>query len=254
MMGHWKIASGKIVGRYHMKREIPCQDSTYCISENGITVATLADGAGSCARSHEGAAIATKRCAQVLTERFTDFIEMTEQEIVEVMLDEIVTAIRNHDPATISLKPFSSTLLFVAVDGEYFLAGHLGDGVIGCQEEENHRVLSFPENGEFTNATFFTTSVDAHHHFRIYREKINQKRGFILMSDGSAESLFHRQEKTIADGAKKMMGWLAQYPAEVVEEAIQRNLENVIRDRTYDDCAIALLQLSLEEDVGIEGR
>ena len=50
------------------------------------------------------------------------------------------------DELNASLKDLSSTLLFVAVKGNKFLAGHIGDGLIGSFDESGSQVFSPPEN------------------------------------------------------------------------------------------------------------
>ena len=52
----WSYSSCQVQGRGHSKNQIPCQDKTKAIFENGTYVISLADGAGSAKLSHYGAA------------------------------------------------------------------------------------------------------------------------------------------------------------------------------------------------------
>ena len=63
------------------------------------------------------------------------------------------------------------TLLFVSIKNNKYIAGHIGDGIIGIIDEKGDAiVLSEPENGEFANTTYFTTSENYKYHLRLYRE------------------------------------------------------------------------------------
>ncbi len=63
---------------------------------------------------------------------------------------------------------------------------------------------------------------------------------FILMSDGTADSLYSRRDRALAPGARSISGWLdARSPAQV-DEALTRALRDVIGLQTRDDCSIGL--------------
>lgn len=51
----WHTQSAVVTGRGHLLLRLPGQDRTFTLEENGVTVAALADGAGSAPLSHEGA-------------------------------------------------------------------------------------------------------------------------------------------------------------------------------------------------------
>ncbi|SFJ42907.1 PP2C family serine/threonine-protein phosphatase [Thermoflavimicrobium dichotomicum] len=245
MISEWKAVSAHVMGRSHMKKQLPCQDHTFHITQNDVTAIVLADGAGSCPRSHEGAEIATTHCAYLLTHSFTDMIEKGDRELAQMILSEIKNQFpidENEKDPVESMKQFASTLLFVAVRDDTYLAGHLGDGLIAYQEGEECKILSYPQNHEFINTTFFTTSLDALEHFQFYRGSVQQIHGFMLMSDGSAESLYSRKDQSLATAVNKMMGWLEKYPTDVVQEALMQNLKSMLREKTMDDCSLAMMK------------
>ena len=73
------------------------------------------------------------------------------------------------ETATKPILEFSSTLLFVGVKDNRYLVGHIGDGLIGYFEGNNVKTLSYPENGDSPNKTFFITGDNAINYFRIYK-------------------------------------------------------------------------------------
>lgn len=133
------------------------------------------------------------------------------------------------------------TLLFAAYKDGHVLAGHLGDGVIGVQDGTEVSVLSLPENGEYANSTFFVTDKGASSHLRIYQFDATGSLGVMLMSDGTAESLFNRSTKGLAPAVATMFGWARKLPAKKLSVVLEQNLEQIFRAKTTDDCSIAIL-------------
>jgi len=141
------------------------------------------------------------------------------------------------------LSDLASTLLFVAVKDGVYLAGHLGDGVIGVLREDRVDVLSTPKRGEFANTTYFVTQADSDIRLRLYTGPTDEADGFILMSDGAAESLFDRARKVMAPAVQRILGWLDEHPPLAVTRALYYNLNSIIIEKTNDDCSIAVLKL-----------
>lgn len=139
------------------------------------------------------------------------------------------------------IEDLACTLLFAAYKDGHVLAGHLGDGVIGVHDGTEVRVLSLPENGEYANSTFFVTDKGALSHLRIYQFDTTGSIGLILMSDGTAESLFSRSTKELAPAVTTMFGWARKLPAKKLSVVLEKNLEHIFRAKTTDDCSIAIL-------------
>lgn len=242
MIRNWKMAQGYVTGKMHQKKNIPCQDRTFHLKNNGVDVVVLADGAGSSKHSDIGATIATRETATFLTNQFHRLISLENEEISRMILGHILVrlseqASKEGNP----LKDYASTLLFVAVSGTNYISGHLGDGVIAYHKDGCYCVFSLPEQGEYINSTFFTTSYEAEYRFRIHTDSADGIHGFILMSDGSAESLFNRNEVSLAEAIPIFHDWLQKNPGSKVSHALNVNLENVIKTRTTDDCSLALM-------------
>ncbi len=240
-----------VQGSSHIKNNTPCQDRTVSKTSNNVTVISLSDGAGSCSKSEIGAEISNQFVADYLCDKFDELINEKDEIISKVILEGIVTNL--NEKATnleISVNEFASTLLFVGVKGDQYLAGHIGDGLIGYFEKDEAKVLSIPENGEHSNETFFTTTKNALNHFRIYKNNLDNILGFILMSDGSYESLINKSTMEPTKANWDIFSWLLDLSnsKEKIEEALKSNIENLFIKKTTDDCSLNLLSISKTEE------
>ena len=243
-MNLFRIAGASTIGTSHIENEKPCQDKFFSKKINNVATISLADGAGSCSKSDIGAEICTRYIVDFLCNNFDKTFLQSELEVSEEILKGVTKSLQNmSDELNAPLKDLSSTLLFVAVKGNKFLAGHIGDGLIGSFDESGSQIFSPPENGEFSNQTFFITMGDAKDHLRIYKGNLNSTLGFILMSDGSYESLFDTQKNELTGANLTFFSWLVdkKNSIETIEKSLEDALINKFTQRTIDDCSIILL-------------
>lgn len=239
----WNVIQCAIQGRGHIKLNTPCQDKTYSMVTDTIQVIALADGAGSARLSHYGAATVTKFICSELTEKFDAYFSNNDgatlkQHLIERLLKNLnETAIQ----LDCEVKELASTLLFVAVKNEQFIIAHIGDGVIGYLKNDEMKIASHPENGEFVNTTVFTTSKDAIMTIKLIKGSLGEIQGFVLMSDGTETSLYSKKERKLADILKKIMQLSTIVSTDKVQEQLKQSFENVIINSTTDDCSIAML-------------
>lgn len=241
-----KTISASVIGKSHIKNNLPCQDyaQAYKFSNNKVSI-VLCDGAGSSKYSDIAAKITTETLinyfktnkSETLLKKSDKFLK---KEILDLVNDKIKQSMRlnNHN----SIRDYYSTLLFtfINIKKNFFIAGHIGDGVIGILEN-NWSILSEPQNGEFNNTTFFVTQKKSYDNFRLYRGQLNRKvKGFLLMSDGSSESLYNKKENKLAPAIDTISKWLFKYSEIKVNIAVQKNLEDIIRNKTMDDCSLAM--------------
>ncbi|MCQ2281240.1 MAG: protein phosphatase 2C domain-containing protein [Bacteroidales bacterium] len=239
----WKLVHAESKGRSHEKLGTPCQDKTFVISRNGVSVLALADGAGSASLSHIGAEGVVKCIGETLCDSF-DLFWNSEAEFVRSNIFEIFTS-ELHQLAkdnNCGLDDLSSTLLAVAVKDKRYLIFHLGDGVIGFWTEEGVSVASYPTNGEFANTTIFTTSKDAKYSIRLFKGLISDRNidGFIIFSDGVESGLFDFSKKRIIPAVGRIFMDLQESSTEEVQQNLISSLE-VIKTKTTDDCSIAIM-------------
>ena len=239
----WKSVCCAVQGRGHAKKNIPCQDKVARREENGVHVIALADGAGSAAFSHYGAQCVVNQATKFIVEKFFDLIAQEDGRLVtKELLSVVLQALKNEaEKRDCNLKDLASTLLIAAVSDRKFFLAHLGDGVIGYLNDEGLKVASTPDNGEFSNETFFVTSANAAAHMRIFKGDLKSICGFILMSDGSEQSLYSKRNKTLARAVKKLMHHTCLIDGEILTPQLEKSLSSVIAENTQDDCSVAIL-------------
>jgi hypothetical protein len=143
------------------------------------------------------------------------------------------------------VSALASTLLFVAHKGSRFLAGHIGDGVIARIDDAGApHTLSSPDNGEFANSTVFVTDSIAVERFRLIHGAAEvSASGFVLMSDGCAESLYDKRAGVPAAAIGKLHTWNQELSRKKMDAILLANLEQTIAKKSADDCSIALLSV-----------
>ena len=246
---NWKSVCGAVQGRGHAKKNIPCQDKVARHKGNGVHVIALADGAGSAKFSHYGAEVVVNRIAAFTAENFFDLIAQEDgRKVTQEILSVVAQALTEEaELRGCTLKDLASTLLVAAVDDENFFLAHLGDGVIGYLDDAGLKVASTPDNGEFSNETFFTTSANAAAHMRIYKGKLKNISGFVLMSDGTEQSLYNKRNKTLATGVKRLLHRTCLIDEKILMPQLEEALSSIIALKTQDDCSIALLARTSEQ-------
>jgi len=262
-----KNANTYVQGTSHRSNDIPCQDRTFYIEENGLYVMTLADGAGSREFSHFGATIVTQVTARIVADAFSDYIQKLEEHgktsieieqnkrfVKESILDRLMKqledyALTNNIP---SVKELASTLLFCAVDHRNrFIIGHIGDGLIGAsfltQDDGYSMVLSEPENGDQSNITFFVTDDKVMDHFRIQSGVFSNLEAIYLMSDGVAD-VFYSSFEGLSDQIREFASKYSGKTTEDYAAYLSKILETKIAEESSDDLSINLLVVERLED------
>ena len=177
----WLYGAAKCVGTSHTETGTPCQDSFDIEkSDDGKWVAVaVCDGAGSAKYSEAGSRLVSKTFAKklILLSKevetrhpgawINDFVI---QQILNVR-DELRAEANSDD-----LRDFHTTLVAFLMSDFGGFAIHIGDGAIlgGISREEGDSIradeelfISKPENGEYSNETFFITEGDWIKHLRI---------------------------------------------------------------------------------------
>jgi hypothetical protein len=150
----------------------------------------------------------------------------------------------------VGIKDLASTFLAVAATKDRFLIVHVGDGVIGYVKEGHGHVASGPENSEFANQTTFVTSEGAAAGMRIIRGNLEGVDGFVLMSDGTATSLYSARTQELAPACAKLVALVGSAPTTQTSnpqyrKQLRRLVDTKIRFATKDDCSIGILARKL---------
>ena len=186
----WKIHSGSITGPYHERRGEDSQDyyASQVVSASGgdVAVVIATDGAGSHARSLEGATITTEellsRCVELAREE--DF----SQGSLAQALDEVRAIILQED----GYREMGCTVAVAIVGESSWCAGVLGDAFIVLHHGDgSHEFLQGDSISEFANVTELITSKEVHPVFASGDETL---RGVSASSDGLESMSIERGE------------------------------------------------------------
>ena len=140
----WKTLNYEVIGKSHIKAKKVCQDKTFSLSQNGVIVSALADGAGSYEYSDIGAIIACKSICRFIAENFDDLINITNaNEVITKIVNHVVMDIENKsDEMNCDTEKLSSTLLCVAIKNEDVMVFHVGDGLIAGLKNGELKIIS----------------------------------------------------------------------------------------------------------------
>jgi tetratricopeptide (TPR) repeat protein len=247
-----KLSNYSEIGRGHLKNNMPCQDFSYSFKKDDFYISVVCDGAGSCKYSQYGAEIVAKCVSNLVCRCFDELYIINEyvnkKYVSMLIVSEVMDELTNKSKElNCDIKELSSTLLFVAVKNGRYLAGHIGDGVIGIVKNGETDVLSYPDNGEYANITYFITGEYAIDRLRTYSGLCDDDvRGFILMTDGASDSIYHKRDKTLAKICVKLINCLKDISEEECCQFLEKLLKEEIVKRTIDDCSIALMSLDAE--------
>lgn len=246
----YRTSCGQVTGRSHLQSDSPCQDYAATRSHHDFACIVLADGAGSKLHSAHGARAVVKAVTRAMADHFEELWALSEalpSKASAVLITHCRTALENQArKLSCEISELASTLIFVAHSKGRFLAGHVGDGcIIHQQDDGDIAVLSHPDNGEYANTTYFMTDSEVHKHFRLYYGQSGQGSGFVIMSDGTAESLYRRADNSPATAAiRKLLTWCSTASPKAMRAALEQNLQHSFAAKSTDDCSIALLALA----------
>lgn len=239
MSGQRSVAAA-VRGRAHEATGTPCQD--VCAVGVGETRAwlALADGAGSCAQALHGAR-AVVACANAFLWR--NRARLGRPEARQALWETLRQALADEaESRACAVKDLGSTFLTVQVWSGRFVAFHLGDGVIGCLRADGTlETVSAPENGDFCNQTWLTTSADAPAHLRMVEGPLGDIVAFFALSDGAAEALWRPEGGRFAPALRILADYLRDSGTSAARQLLRTFLSEDVRARTDDDASFALL-------------
>jgi len=239
----WSGLSLSLKGRSHELSGMPCQDSSKFSSENGVYYGILSDGAGSAKNSDVG----SLTVVNVLSKYVSSYFEkIYNEESVENVRTEISNLIKSEiqkvaDAERNKIEDYAATAMFVAIKNDHFIIMHLGDGLISYSKNGEIKVASAPTNGEFINSTIFITSKNIENKINLIKGKLDSIDGFILMSDGTAESFYQRESKVIAPILNTLLHKSLISSKQQYTKILKQSFENTVLRNTKDDCSIVMM-------------
>ena len=239
----WKTIDYAATGKRHLREGMPCQDKVIRYRVGDVSLAALADGAGSASLSHYGAEAVLYWISRDIGDHFDEFYEEEAGGVIrQRIIYDIVEALdETQKEYQCSLRDLSSTLLVVAVSGDRYLIVHIGDGVIGYLKNDEIRVATVPDNGDYANETVFTTSASAISRMRLIKGEDAEIGGFVLMSDGTEKALYDKRTGRLSQGIRRIMQMTTLCPSGPIRGLLEESFQDGIMQLTQDDCSISIL-------------
>lgn len=221
------ISAGTITGPHHRIRNEENQDFYHSISEKGVTVIAVADGAGSLELSHVGAQLAA---TTVVGETIDCYFDGNEPEdAVRCGIEKTRDMLLERDDRDL----IGCTLSVAIITEKGWAVGVVGDSfAVVSFEDDTHEMIQAVSDSEFVNITKLVTSRD---HDPIFRSGPEQPIGLSVATDG----LLHA---SLQDGVPLQGFWTP-----IVKRAAEENLdvEELLahmhyRDKITDDTTLVI--------------
>lgn len=239
MMKMWKPIGVTVQGKLNEERNIECQDVVASYVKNGISVIALADGASLKEYSLEGANIVAPAVCKFVANNFAKLF--TEEDIYEakkIILEDLINRLTKRAKKFKSdIHEFASTLLFVAIkEGKQCIIGHIGDGII-CREENNEwTIVSKEEQKNSLNETDLVTGLNVYARMKMFRHDINELTSFVLLSNGCTEAIANENLNNVTS-----LSNLIKENSQTAYDTVKETLENKVKESTDNDCGIIYL-------------
>ncbi len=236
------------IGRKHISREVPCEDASFAVQKNGVSVVCIADGAGGKKYTHArfGSACAVELISDILTEHFDAlYAENREAAVRSYFMAKIRIAFADimAEKELDTLDQLSCTLLFVAVKDRRMIVGHLGDGLVVRISPSGLSPFSMPQN-EKDGTTFFITAGHAADYMRFIKTTVDDCHAVALMTDGVQDNVYDEDSGLVKPVVAKMAETFKD-GREKGETAIKEILEKYIvgSSNVSDDSSFGVLLL-----------
>lgn len=170
------ISAGSINGPHHRIRNEENQDYFYHITENGITVIAVADGAGSLSQSHIGAKLASTTAVCETIDAILDGNNL--ESAVQIGVDRARDTLLDRDDR----KQIGCTLAVAVISDQGWAAGVVGDAfAVISLADDSHQIIQPTSDSEFANITKLLTSKD---YSPMYRSGTESALAVSAASDG----------------------------------------------------------------------
>lgn len=223
-----------------------CQDDFFVYEDpkNHFKCISVADGAGSAAMSDVGAALVTRRICTIINRNFDIYFDLDPYLVKKYIIHALRTSLgKIARQKNTTIKALASTLLFVAIKNDKIIGGHIGDGLILYNKFNKIIILSEPENGEFSNQTYFVTSGYYQHHLRLYKGILKDISAFYLMTDGISNLIFNRITKTISNNFIESVESFRSNTTSSLNISIEKYLKEEVIKFSKDDSTLVIMQI-----------
>jgi hypothetical protein len=189
----WKVFLASATGKHHLDADTPCQDAAHHAQVDDTFIGVVCDGAGSAAQGRQGAEFLARTVTEALAAALRGGCPARDLSSGDgSRLRAIVGAARDALEQLAQaqqgrLRDYASTLVgcIGAPDSGCFF--HIGDGFAVHRTEAGASVLSQPENGEYSDETYFVTDTNWQEHLRVTQLPASPCGSLVgLMSDGTS--------------------------------------------------------------------
>lgn len=161
-------------------------------------VVAVSDGAGSATHSDLAASRYVEMVARELLSNKSELCASLVRELTIKAVENVKSDLSAR--LDVQMCELAATLVGCVLEGDRCISFHVGDGALVILDKNNEYYFSLPENGEYTNETYFLTMEGWREKLRIVEFNIAPVSVFV-MSDGVTP--FALKGPTVADGFLK---------------------------------------------------
>lgn len=227
-----KISICAIAGVYHEVDNKPCQDAVGKYKNGQYSAVVLCDGAGSVEKSELASELVTEQLPKYLCDNFKEFYGENDEKLSLELINYLreLSAVNN-------IKLDCTLLAIVTNNDDRDLIIHVGDGAVFSNKDGVNNIVSYPENGEESNITYFLSGNNLKSHIHIYRGNAD---AYLLTSDGISGLLY--DTNGVKEAVPIMFNWICKADETTVEEKIRNETERFFKQYTLDDISVAILK------------
>ena len=196
------------IGNKHVNRGTPCEDASYAVTKNDVSVVCIADGAGG--KQYTDARFGSDCAVHVITDTLCEhfdalYSENREAAVRGYLMARLRVAFADiMEERTIDvIDRLSCTLLFVAVKDRRMMIGHIGDGLIVRISPSGVSPISMPQNDK-DGKTYFVTAAHADNYLRLLKTTTDDVHAIALMTDGVQDSVYNEEAGLVKPVVAKM--------------------------------------------------
>lgn len=231
----WRAVAVSKVGAAHVLADIPCQDTSRCVTDAETLIACVADGAGSARYSDKGSRAAVDKFISASQELLREADDDSLGEVALRAFEESRQAVL--EAADGNPKEYATTLLGLVATGDVVASVQVGDGAIIVDGE----VVTDSHSGEYANETLFITDPDAKPHLFSVS---NRTRRVAILTDGLENLALENngyQRQPHGPFFDPMYRWLrGSDEAERESQLGEFLLSDRVRSKTADDVTLLL--------------
>lgn len=229
------------IGNKHVNRGTPCEDASFAVTKNGVSVVCIADGAGG--KQYTDARFGSDCAVHVITDVLVDhfdalYSENREAAVRGYLMAKLRIAFAGiMEERTIDvIDRLSCTLLFVAVKDRRMMIGHIGDGLIVRISPSGVSPISMPQNDK-DGKTYFVTAAHADNYMRLIKTTVDDVHAIALMTDGVQDSVYNEDAGLVKPVVVKMAEAFASGREEAEKDILETIQKYIVGSSNASDDA-----------------